>query len=244
MSAIARAAQRRRVAVTVATGPALRSRVERDGFRWRELRMSRGSNPGVLSDRTRRRCRQRRPVGVLRRHPPRDGGDAELPGRGPGRRPALGTGAGRGGNCRGGRGRRPAGDPRRSPGVRVHPRPTRRGTPIHHLRPRTSHSAADQRRVLRRADSMAVDVHPLVRTTSRSCAPAVGRSPHRSRSSTTPCSRSLAPTVAPVEDAFAAHGDDVLYNSPGPSAPRRASGRTATPACFLGQLRAPRAARR
>ncbi len=53
MSSIARAAQRRRVAVTVATGPALRAQVERDGFRWRELRMSRGSNPGVLNDRTR-----------------------------------------------------------------------------------------------------------------------------------------------------------------------------------------------
>ncbi|MGH9271040.1 MAG: nucleotide disphospho-sugar-binding domain-containing protein [Ilumatobacteraceae bacterium] len=54
MSAIARAARRRRVAVTVATGRALRTRVEHDGFRWRELRMSRGNNPGVLDDRTRR----------------------------------------------------------------------------------------------------------------------------------------------------------------------------------------------
>lgn len=52
LSAIAGAARRRSVEVTIATGPTLRSCVERDGYRWRELRMSAGSNPGLLSDRS------------------------------------------------------------------------------------------------------------------------------------------------------------------------------------------------
>lgn len=54
MSAIAEVARRRGTTTVVATGPALRRRVEGDGFRWQRLVMSRGANPGVLSDRTRR----------------------------------------------------------------------------------------------------------------------------------------------------------------------------------------------
>ncbi len=52
MSAVASAARRRGWDVTIATGRALRATVEADGSRWRELRMSRGSNPGLLSDRS------------------------------------------------------------------------------------------------------------------------------------------------------------------------------------------------
>ncbi|MGI9052453.1 MAG: nucleotide disphospho-sugar-binding domain-containing protein [Ilumatobacteraceae bacterium] len=52
LSAIARAAQRRQISVTIATGRSLRARIGHDGFRWRELRMSAGSNPGLLSDRS------------------------------------------------------------------------------------------------------------------------------------------------------------------------------------------------
>lgn len=53
MSAIAAVARRRGTTTVIATGPALRNRVERDGFRWQRLVMSRGANPGVLSERDR-----------------------------------------------------------------------------------------------------------------------------------------------------------------------------------------------
>ena len=47
LSAVAAAARARGADVVVATGPALRARVEADGFRWLSLRMSRGSNAGI-----------------------------------------------------------------------------------------------------------------------------------------------------------------------------------------------------
>ena len=53
LSAIAAAARRRGVTTVVATGPALRARVERDGFHWRSLVTARGANPGVLAERDR-----------------------------------------------------------------------------------------------------------------------------------------------------------------------------------------------
>lgn len=51
LSAVATEAARRNIDVVVATGPTLAPRVHDDGFRWAELRMSASSNPGVLGDR-------------------------------------------------------------------------------------------------------------------------------------------------------------------------------------------------
>ena len=53
MSAVAAAGRCRGATVVVATGSLLRERVERDGFQWRHLAMSRGGNPGLLSERER-----------------------------------------------------------------------------------------------------------------------------------------------------------------------------------------------
>ncbi|MFK8003062.1 MAG: glycosyltransferase [Polyangiales bacterium] len=49
MAVLARAAARDRRRVVVATGPALRSLVESDGFEWRELRLGASSNSGIAS---------------------------------------------------------------------------------------------------------------------------------------------------------------------------------------------------
>ena len=59
--------------VVVATGPATDAIVRRFGFEREDLRLGRGSNPGVIRAEEQPRGRGRRAAGVLRRHPPRGG---------------------------------------------------------------------------------------------------------------------------------------------------------------------------
>lgn len=51
MAAVALAARRRGISVTIATGTSLRQRVEADRFDWRPLRLAAGANPGRLDRR-------------------------------------------------------------------------------------------------------------------------------------------------------------------------------------------------
>ena len=232
MSSIARAAQRRRVAVTVATGPALRAQVERDGFRWRELRMSRGSNPGVLNDRTRLDAAADDLSGFFAAT--HRGMVATLTHQAEARAADL------------------LWEPAQVATATVevaddeHPEAIlvdhlafactlglraagRRFTTFVPGTPRRCPSAARSMGRRRRGRRRS----PRRRRTSRSYVRAAGRSPHRSPMSTTRCWPRWRRRRRPFEDAFAAHGDDVLYNSPAPLH-RPGRGRPSARHAFLG----------
>ena len=78
--------------VVVASGPATASITAEFGFERRDLRLGRGSNPGVIRAEDQVRRRGRRAARVLRRHRARDGGNPAVPGQCAQRRSAVGPG--------------------------------------------------------------------------------------------------------------------------------------------------------